>query len=476
MAENKKKRTKRNTEYAVITYFFLLIFLAMMAYFVYFQIVESETFINSSYNSLQDLFANNVVRGEIKSADGQVLAKTEVDDDGNETRVYPYGSVFAHAVGYSVNGKAGIESQENFSLLRSHDFFVDQIFNDFSGEKNIGDNVVTTLDYDVQQKAYDALGDFDGAVIAIEPSTGKIICMVSKPDFDPNTIAANWDTVNGDGSTALYNRATQGQYAPGSVFKIFTALEYYREFPGTYLDYAYDCKSQIVVSGCTIHCAGNKTHGHEDLTSSFANSCNSSFANIGLTIDNNKLNSLCNDMLFNKNLPIEFESKPSKFELNNDATTSMTMETCIGQGKTLVSPLHMCMISAAICNDGVLMKPYIVDHTENVDGVIVEENSPVKYSTLLSNDEADFMETLMGATVTSGTGTKLNGQSYIAYGKTGTAQVSDSTDQTNAWFVGYAKKDGYNDLAIAVVVENSGAGSTYAVPVAKSVFDTYFNQ
>ena len=82
--------------------------------------------------------------------------------------------------------------------------------------------------------AYEALDDYDGAVIAIEPETGKIVAMVSKPDYDPNTISADWDEVNGDGSTALYNRATQGQYAPGSVFKIFTALEYYNEFPDTY--------------------------------------------------------------------------------------------------------------------------------------------------------------------------------------------------------------------------------------------------
>ncbi len=476
MANNNKKKVKKNTEYAVITYFFLLIFLAMIGYFIYFQIVKSETFINSKYNSLQDIFSKNVIRGEIKSADGEILAKTEVDDEGNETRVYPHSNLFAHVVGYSVNGKAGIESQENFSLLRSHDFFVDQIINDFSENKNNGDNVITTLDYDVQKAAYEALGNYDGAVIAIEPSSGKIICMVSKPDFDPNTIGQNWDSVNADGSSVLYNRATQGQYAPGSVFKIFTALEYYKEFPDTYLDYAYNCKSKITVDGCTIHCAGNKTHGSEDLESSFANSCNASFANIGLTIDNNGLNSLCNKMLFNKNLPIEFESKSSKFSLDNNASTSLTMETCIGQGKTLVSPLHMCMVSAAICNDGELMKPYLVDHTENSNGVVINQNSPEKYSNLISQDEADLLETLMQATVTDGTGSKLKGQSYNAYGKTGTAQVSDSTDQTNAWFVGYAKKDGYNDLAIAVIVENSGGGSTYAVPVAKSVFDTYFNK
>ena len=154
----------------------------------------------------------------------------------------------------------------------------------------------------------------------------------------------------------------------------------------------------------------------------------------------------------------------------------MVMETGIGQGKTLVSPLHMMLVASAIDNDGTLMTPYMVDHTQNAAGVEVKKNDPKEYGTLISKREARLLQKYMRSVVTSGTGTKLAGQSYEASGKTGTAQVSNSSDQTNAWFVGYAKKDGYNDLAIAVVVENSGAGSTYAVPIAKKVFDVYFNK
>ena len=134
------------------------------------------------------------------------------------------------------------------------------------------------------------------------------------------------------------------------------------------------------------------------------------------------------------------------------------------------------MIAGAICNDGNLMRPYLVDHTENASGALVEQNKPASYKQIMSKDQAAFLQNLMAAVVSDGTGAKLRDQSYEAFGKTGTAQVSDSTDQTNAWFVGYGKKDGYNDLAIAVVVEDSGAGSTYAVPVAKKVFDKYFNK
>ena len=152
------------------------------------------------------------------------------------------------------------------------------------------------------------------------------------------------------------------------------------------------------------------------------------------------------------------------------------METGIGQGKTLVSPLHMMLVASAIDNDGTLMTPYMVDHTQNAAGVTVKTNEAKEYGSLMTEKEARLLQKYMRSVVTSGTGSKLAGQSYEASGKTGTAQVSDSSDQTNAWFVGFAKKDGYKDLAIAVVVENSGAGGSYAVPIAKKVFDVYFNK
>lgn len=471
--ENRKSRKNRNSETAVVTYFFLLLFVGMIAYFIYFQIIKSDEFINSPYNSLQDLFSERVVRGDILSADGKVLATSKTLSDGTEQRVYPYDNMFAHVVGYSVNGKAGIEKQENFNLLRTHDFFLKQIVNDVLGKKSDGDKVITTLDYDLQKAAYDSLGKYDGAVIAMDPSNGQILCMVSKPDYNPNTIASDWDEINSGESSVLVNRATQGKYAPGSVFKIFTLLEYYRENPKTYDEYSYNCKGKITMDDHTIHCASNKSHGQEDLQKSFAKSCNASFANIALTLNIRKYYNLCETLLFNQDLPIAFESSKSSFTLKKGDSNSLIMATGIGQGNTLVSPLHMMLISAAIENDGVLMHPYLVDRVESVGGSEISSNEPTEFGKLMSETEASLLQEYMRSVVTEGTGTKLSGQSYDAYGKTGTAQVSDTTDQTNAWFTGFAEKNG-KSLAIAVVVEDSGAGSTYAVPIAKNVFDSYF--
>lgn len=468
---------KKNREFAIITYFFLAIFVCMMGYFVYFQVFRSEDFINSPYNSRQDLFARNVSRGEIYSADGKVLAETITDTQGNEVRRYPYGRLFSHVVGYSVNGKYGIESQANFSLLRSNIFFLEKAVNELKGEKNPGDDIVTTLNYNLQVTAYDALGNYDGAVIVMEPSTGKILAMVSKPDFDPNNIEEEWEELISEEneSSVLLNRATQGLYPPGSVFKIFTTLEYIRENPD-YENYSYDCIGSFTSEGQTIRCYNSKQHGHQNLIESFANSCNASYASLGLTLDLERFGSLCNELLFNTALPTQFESSKSSFVLEPGDSSAQITETAIGQGKTLVTPLHMALVTCAIANDGILMNPYVVDYTVNEEGSIITEYEPTQYGELLSGRDAALMQEYMSYVVETGTAEKLYGQSYEAAGKTGSAEFSSTSKSSHSWFVGYAHREDKTDIAVAIIVEDSGTGSEYAVPIAKKIFDAYYTE
>ena len=152
-----QKKTSKNREFAVITYSFLGLFLCLMGYFAYFEQVKSEQFINNPYNKRQELFEQNVIRGEIYSADGVTLAQTLTDETGNETRKYPAGRIFAHVVGYSTHGRTGIEALANFSLLRSNIFYMEKAVSDLQGEKSPGDNVTTTLNYELQLRAFDAL-------------------------------------------------------------------------------------------------------------------------------------------------------------------------------------------------------------------------------------------------------------------------------------------------------------------------------
>ena len=477
--DNKKqkypvKNSVRNREFAVVTYLFLAIFLGMIAYFTYFQVEKSEAFINSSYNARQDAFADRIRRGDILSAQGEVLATTNTASDGTESRSYPYGRMFAHAVGFSTNGKSGIESLDNFQLLRSHAFFLEKIWNELQDKKNIGDTVVTTLELHVQKAAYDALGSYQGAVIAMQPSTGKILAMVSKPDFDPNTIASDWDSITAsDGnSSVLLNRVTQGLYPPGSTFKIFTLLEYMKENKN-YKGYAYQCGGSLTEDGNVIHCFGNAVHGQEDLKTAFAHSCNTSFSSIGLSLDLDKFAGTNKKLLFNSELPCDFPYKQSSYTLSSGASAWEIMQTSIGQGKTLVTPYHLALVMAAVNHNGVLMRPYVIDKVTNYEGTLVSENMPQVYGQLLTEKKAKTLRQYLREVVTNGTATALNGQSYTAAGKTGSAEFTSAKD-SHAWFTAYASKEGKEDLVVVVVLEGAGTGGAYAVPVAKAVFDAYF--
>lgn len=472
-SKKNKKINKSGRQIMNITYLFLFIFVAMIGYFVKFQVKDSDEIINNNYNKRQDVLTETIIRGSIFSDNGEILAQTVVDENGNETRSYPYGSLFAHSVGFSTHGKTGIELLANYKLLTSNAPITEIAENEFKGEKNIGDNVLTSLNVRLTQTAYNALGEHQGAVIALEPSSGKILTMISKPDFDPNTIDSIYDTLVADSSNSnLLNRATNGLYTPGSTFKMFTLLEYLKEKPD-YENYSYNCRGSIKVEEYTINCAGGRWHGNEDLTASFANSCNSSFVNLGLTLDRNKLKETCSSLLFNSDLPLNIPYKQSKFVLDSNSSTFETMQTVIGQGKTLITPIHLAMIASALANDGVLMQPYMVTRVENHHGTAVKEYSPVKAATLFNGSEVTALKEFMRAVVTSGTGTKLNSDLYTAYGKTGTAQINDGS-QSNSLFMGFAEKDN-RKIAICVVMEDMPEGSTPAVPVAKAVFDEYFS-
>ena len=228
----------------------------MIGYMVWFMQVESENAINNPYNARLDHLSEQIIRGKILSNDGRVLAETMVGEDGAEVRGYPYGPLFCHTVGWATRGKTGIEELANFYLLTSHDSLAEKIIREMMDEKDPGDNVVTTLDVDLQQAAYAALGERKGAVAVMEVDTGKILAMVSKPDFDPNQVNTLWDSlVSGEqGEGLLLNRVSQGVYPPGSTFKIVTLLEYMRQYPDDYQNFHFDCDGTYEQGEYTIRC------------------------------------------------------------------------------------------------------------------------------------------------------------------------------------------------------------------------------
>lgn len=456
-------------------YTFVILMLVCVGHEFYFMQYESETVINNSYNPRQSILASRNIRGTILSADGESLAQTvKSAQDGSEKRVYPYANLFSHVVGFSTKGKTGVENIGNMQLLNSHSSLGSKISNEISSEKNIGDNVVTTLNVAVQKEAYLALGAYDGAIIVTEPDTGKIIAMVSKPDFDPNEIVDIWDElVNNSQSSVLLNRVTQGLYPPGSTFKIVTSLAYYRQNAADVSRYSFQCNGSFTYEGNRINCYHGSSHGSEDFKKSFAKSCNASFANIGVSLDLEKLNETCEDLLFNRELNLDYTVASGKYVLKPGADSYDVMQTAIGQGKTQITPMQLNLITSAIANDGVCMKPYVIDHIESYEGNMVKQYNPETMETLMNEDEAAFLKDLMAEVVKTGTATRLQNDAYTAAGKTGSAEYNGNKADSHAWFTGFAPVEDPK-VCVTIIVEGAGSGGEYAVPIAKRVFDAYF--
>lgn len=477
--QGRNGRSQENVRaYKCVLVIFVALFVMLIGYLVNFLVVNREEVINNPYNTRIDLLAGKTVRGTIFGRNGEVLAENVIGQDGEDKRSYPYGSLFVHTVGYNTYGKSGIEYDMNYELLTSKIGFFEKIVNDFEGNKDQGNSVYTTLDAGLQRVAYDALGEYKGAVVVIDVATGKVLAMVSKPDFDPNRIDELWDIlVKAEEADEAYagvmlNRATQGQYAPGSVFKIITALAYMRENPDTWQNFNYKCTGEYVEGNNRVKCYHGTKHGNVDLKEAFAVSCNAAFAKLGGSVSYDAIKSVCEELSFNEVISTPVISEVNKFALLEDSPRYEYLYTMIGQGQTTITPLYGAMLAAAIANGGTAMTPYMVEEVLSPYGEIVKSYVPSVLGEWMSESEAGLLADMMRACVTDGTGRKLKDLSVECYGKTGTAETAN--DKPDAWFVGFAKNGTGDDIAVCVVVEESGTGAEFAVPIAMDIVEKYY--
>lgn len=473
-------RKERNKDFMRVLYIYAGLFALLIGYLVYFVAAGSGKILNNPYNTRIELFADKVRRGTIYGCNGEVLAETIAGEDGKDMRYYPYGSLFVHTVGYNSHGKYGIEYSMNYELLSSDISMWEKLINDFKGEKDTGNTVHTTLDAAVQRAAYDALGDYRGAVVALEPDTGRVIAMVSKPDFNPNYISQLWEQLTktdedaeSGKEAAMLNRATQGLYEPGSVFKIITTLAYMRGH-SEWQDFSYTCKGAYSEGNNKISCYHGKMHGRLDIYKAFAVSCNAAFAKLGSELSAAELLSVCEGLGMNSPITALTASAVNRFALAEDAPGYLRLQTMIGQGETQITPLFGAMLAAAVANGGVAMQPYMVETVESPYGRVLKKYEPAVLAEWMSTGETDILETMMLGCVSSGTAYKLKDiEGHACAGKTGTAETQ--ADKPNAWFVGYSMTEGKADIAICVIVEESGTGGDYAVPVAKAALEAYYS-
>ena len=454
------------------------LFAAMTVYFLIYTNKNSKKLFENDYNKREEALLEKNVRGKIYAASGEVLAETIQDQDGNDVRSYPYKNLFSHIVGYTYKGGSGVEQLQNYNLMHSDISLSDKASYDAAGERYPADDVYTTLDLALQQAASDALGDNRGAVIVTEVDTGNILCMVSKPDFDPNDIEAEWERLGADtDSGTLVNRVTQGLYAPGSTFKIFDAIELMDEDMAAANAFSYNCigydNNFTLEDGQPIHCYHWTAHGTVSLEKAFAKSCNCAFVNIGNSLNRDSFCTLLNNMMFGEALPYDLPSGTSSYTLTADTTKEDVTQLSIGQGSTLMTPMHLNMITAAIANGGTVHKDQIIASVKTGTGSTLSETKPEDYRTVMTSEVAAKMREMMRDVIAEGTATKLSSRPYNPCGKTGSAEIVTGESTSHAWFTGFAPEEN-PEIAITVIVEGAGTGGVSAVPVVRSVLDEYF--
>ncbi|GGU77156.1 penicillin-binding protein [Streptomyces litmocidini] len=426
-------------------------------------------------------------RGNI-IVDGKPITSS-VDSGGNYykyKRTYVNGPMWAPVTGYAsqVYDANQIEKIEDGILTGNDDrLFFDRTLAMFTGEKKKGGDVVTTLSGAAQKAAFEGLGDKTGAVVAIEPKTGKILALASTPSYDPSTIAGSddekaWVALNEAKSKPMQNRALREIYPPGSVFKVVTAAAALENGKVTDINAPTDTPE-----GWKIPLSNREMVNHArgcantSLNHALEISCNSVFAKLGDDVGRDKMVEMAEKFGFNAEQFTPVRSSASVFDKHSDRGGNAL--SSIGQFNTATTPLQMAMVTAAIANDGKLMKPYMIDQLRAPNLDIIKQTEPEEMSRPVSPETAQKLQQMMENVVSNGTGgnADLNMDGVKVGGKTGTAQHGEkNAKRPYAWFISYAKTSEGSPVAVAVVVEDSAGtdreditGGGLAAPIAKAV-------
>ncbi|WP_411678952.1 peptidoglycan D,D-transpeptidase FtsI family protein [Clostridium thailandense] len=454
---------------------FLICFIGIISYITYFEIVVGPKIVNNAYNRRLWVKRNEVLRGTIFDRNGKPLTKSERVDQETQKREYTGGELFAHVLGYVdiKYGITGLERKYDEELMSTDikENVKSLIINKGKSEKKVGDNLKTTLDYDVQKKAYDTLGDNKGAVVALNPKTGEILSMVSRPSFNPNNLQEIWESINKDKNFPLINRASAGLYPPGSTFKTITAISALENISGI-KNRSFDDNGSLYISkDYSLHNFNGEVLGNLSFRDAYTHSSNVVFGTLGLELGNSKLKETAEKFYFNKEIPADgIPVEASKFPLLKSYEKGSIAQSAIGQSSDLASPLQMAVVSSTIANGGIMMKPYLVKEVDTSKGDIVRTIQPEALGQIISESTANTMKDFMKSVVEEGTGVNAAIDGVEVCGKTGTADHQDGGKDAppHSWFIGFAP---YNDpqVAVAVIVEDGGQGGIAAARIASEV-------
>lgn len=491
----------------------MAMFLALMVSTTWIQFVTAGS-LNEDPRNFRNIYSElGRDRGPIV-VDGEPIVTSEpVDDNFKYQRTYSGGdagaaSVYAPLTGFfAVTGTyTGLERYANGYLGGEDDsLWLDRLQNLITGEEAQGSSVELTIDRKVQQAAWDALGDYTGAAVALDPRTGAILAMVSKPSYDPNAVAVHnagdattayetflnanpqVNTVKGEERFSVYdptvNRAINAIYPPGSTFKLLTsaaAIEYQGLTPETSIpaQNLYQLPGTTGAGGQV----GNFAHetcdpsGSLTLKDALRISCNTAFLELANKVGKDDMQRMFEDFGFTESIDIPMSTSvgayPGLSDTATDDSAARIALSGIGQGDVRMTPLQVAMMSAAIANDGDLMQPYLIDSVRDSDLELVSQTKPRSYRSPFSSSTADALTEMMVAVVNDGSGTGAQLPGTQVAGKTGTAE--DDLRSPTLWFTSFAPAED-PQVAVAVVLENEGqstnesTGGALASPIAAKI-------
>lgn len=459
---------------------FTMVFTLLIGYLSYFEIYYGDTIQSSTYNKRNRDKENEILRGSIFDRNKVLIAGSQRLEDKTQKRVYKkgYEMPYAPIIGYysSKYGSSALEQVYSTELLNAEMLNPFKVIRDIITSAEMkGENIVLTTDSNLQKAAYDALGNNKGAVAAMDPKTGEILCMVSKPVFNPLTIDKDWNTITKQDEQGYFiNRAIQpGIYPPGSTFKVVvasSAIENIKDIESR----TFVCNGNIKINNYTLKDFGSERHGKINLHDALADSCNVTFGQIGMELGADRLKQEAEDFYFNNDIPFDLQVAQSHFPTIDKNRKDSLAQSAIGQFEVTVTPLQMLLVASAIANKGVMMKPFLVKAVTDSYGWSVKIVKPQVLAQPVKQETAQKIKSMMVDVVKEGTGrnAKINGIDVA--GKTGTAEVGEGI-APHSWFIAFAPADDPK-IAIAVIAENGEIGGGKAAAIAKEVISSYFKK
>ncbi|MCI5892696.1 MAG: peptidoglycan glycosyltransferase [Clostridiales bacterium] len=442
-----------------------LLFLVLITYLLWFNMFKAKEISTNSYNKRQWESEQRVIRGSIYSSEQVLLAETEVQGDAR-IRKYPRKNLYSHIIGYcsQVYGKTQLEMAYDNELVGKGNI------NLSINELSKGNNLYLTIIDELQEYAYDRLDGRNGAIVAIEPTTGQILAMVSLPDFDPNKIEDNWSSMMEDEKSPFLARATQGLYPPGSTYKIVTAAGVY---DNGMTSETFDDNGKFEKGDVTVYNYNKESFGKIDIKEAFEVSSNYAFCTLGYEMGADKVKEEAEKFGINKSFDFDISVSQSQIQYKKMTDLDGALVS-IGQGGLVMTPLQVAMMASAVANGGKMMKPYLVEQIKTANDITIGQAKPTVLYDSIGLSCAEYIQDMMIGVVEDGTGKNAQIKGISVAGKTGTAETDSGKD--HAWFVGYAPADNPK-ICVAVVLENDGSsGGSTACPIARDIIKKFLSE